>query len=111
MNRLIYRGEVYWVDFNPSIGGEIQKTRPAIIVSNNYCNKFLNRVQVVPITSNKERCYPCETIVSILEKEGKAMADQLMTISKKRLKDKICNIKESDMEKVSKIIMTQLNLR
>ena len=42
------RGEVWWVNFDPSIGGEIQKRRPAIIVSNDVANRHLNRVQVVP---------------------------------------------------------------
>jgi len=45
------RGEVWWVNFDPSLGGEIQKTRPAVIVSNNASNRVLNRLQVLPITS------------------------------------------------------------
>jgi mRNA interferase MazF len=57
------RGEVWWVDFDPSLGGEIQKTRPAVIVSNDASNRTLNRVQVVQITSNFSRVYPCEAAI------------------------------------------------
>jgi mRNA-degrading endonuclease toxin of MazEF toxin-antitoxin module len=51
------RGEVYWVRFDPAEGGEIKKTRPAIVVSNDTSNKILNRVQVVPVTSRTDRVF------------------------------------------------------
>jgi len=53
------RGEVWWVNFDPSLGGEMRKARPAVIVSNNASNRTLNRIQVVPITSRTDRVYPC----------------------------------------------------
>jgi mRNA interferase MazF len=106
------RGEVWWVevDFNPSVGGEIQKTRPAIIVSNNASNKILNRVQVVPITTNTSKCYPCEAYIKVDGKLSKVMADQLATVSKLRLKSKMGEISGKDMFDVERAIKTQLSL-
>ncbi len=59
------RGEVWWINFDPSVGGEIRKKRPAIIVSNNAANRNLNRVQVVPMTTNVSRIYPSEALIAL----------------------------------------------
>ena len=59
------RGEVWWVEFDPSVGTEIRKTRPAVIVSNDAANRNLARVVVVPMTSNTGRLYPGEAVVSV----------------------------------------------
>jgi mRNA interferase MazF len=104
------RGDVWWVNFEPSIGGEIRKKRPAIIVSNNAANKFLNRVQVIPITSNTDRLFPSEAYVTVAGKKGKAMADQLATVSKQRLSKCIGSVSDDEMNMVVEAIKTQLNL-
>jgi mRNA interferase MazF len=104
------RGEVWWVNFEPSIGGEIRKKRPAIIVSNNAANKFLNRVQVMPITSNTDRLFPSEAYVTVAGKKGKAMADQLATVSKQRLSKRIGSVSDDEMNMVVEAIKTQLDL-
>lgn len=105
------RGEVWWVSFDPSLGGEITKTRPAVIVSNNANNRASNRVQVVPLTSSTGKCYPCETLVTIKNTVSIAMADQVMTVSKLRFKDRIGELSENDMAQVNAILRLQLDLR
>jgi len=106
----IERGDVLWVNFEPSMGGEIKKTRPAIIVSNNAANVHLNRVQVVPITSNTDRCYPGEALVSLNGEMRKAMADQLTTVSKQRLGGRVGVLGSEDIARVEAAIAVQLAL-
>ena len=105
-----HRGEVFWVAFDPSIGGEIRKTRPVIIVSNDIANRELNRVQVVPLTGNVSRLYPSEAYVTLNGEQRKAMADQLSTISKLRLRDRLGRLAARDMEGVERAIRVQLGL-
>jgi mRNA interferase MazF len=104
------RGEVWWVNFDPSVGGEIRKKRPAIIISNDAANKYLNRIQVVPVTSNTEHQYPGEAYITVAGKKGKAMADQIATVSKLRLSKRIGVLSATDIKKVAEAIKVQLDL-
>ncbi|NJO84455.1 MAG: type II toxin-antitoxin system PemK/MazF family toxin [Blastochloris sp.] len=104
------RSEVWWVNVDSSVGGEIQKERPAVIVSNDIANRLLNRVQVVPLTSNVDRLYPSEAYVAVSGVQHKAIADQLTTVSKKRLTNQMGNISKSDFQAVERVIKIQLGL-
>jgi mRNA interferase MazF len=105
------RGEVWWVNFDPSLGGEIQKTRPAVIISNDAANKYLNRVQVIPLTSQKaDRVYPGEANVTFDGKPGKAMADQIATVSKERLLNRAGKLTQFEMQRIDRALNIQLGL-
>ncbi len=104
------RGEVWWVEFDPAVGFEVRKTRPAVIVSNDAANRYLARVVVIPLTSNTERQYPGEAIVSINGQASKAMADQIMAADKARLKTQIGKVDKTDMQAVEDAIRVHLSL-
>jgi mRNA interferase MazF len=104
------RGEVWWVNFDPSVGGEIRKKRPAVIISNDAANKYLNRVQIVPLTTKVGRVYPSEALVMLNDRQNKAMADQLTTVSKQRLINRAGTLTNPDMRKVEHVVKVQLGL-
>lgn len=104
------RGEVWWVEFDPSIGSEIRKTRPAVIVSNDAANRNLARVVVVPLTSSTGRQYPGEALVSVDGQSSKAMADQIMAADKARLKGQLGTVNKADMQAVEDAIRVHLGL-
>lgn len=104
------RGEVWWVEFDPAVGSEIRKTRPAVIVSNDAANRNLARVVVVPMTSNTGRQYPGEAVVTVAGQSSKAMADQIMAADKSRLKSQLATLTKADMLAVEDAIKVHLAL-
>lgn len=104
------RAEVWWVDFEPARVGEIRKTRPPVIVSNDVANANLNRPQVVPLTSNSGRLYPSEAQISVAGQVSKAMADQLATVANGRLGFQLGALSRDDLRQVERVLKIQLGL-
>ncbi len=105
------RGEVWWVSFDPSVGGEIQKTRPALILSNNAANAVPNLVIVVPLSSQTDRLHPGEAMVTLNGKQRKVKGDQIATASKQRLRNKAGVLSSLDLAAVEKAVLVQLGIR
>jgi mRNA interferase MazF len=104
------RGEVWWVEFDPAVGTEIRKTRPAVIVSNDAANRNLGRVVVVPLTNNTGRIYRSEAVVTISGQQNKAMADQITTADKTRLKTQLGSVSQKEIKAIEEAIKIHLAL-
>ena len=99
------------MDFEPAVGSEVKKVRPAVIVSNDASNAAMHRVQVVPVTSNTSRLYAFEAPLAVKGAAGKAMADQIMTADKRRLKKRIGRVTAPEMLAIERALRIQLGLR
>jgi mRNA interferase MazF len=104
------RGEIWWINFDPSIGQEVSKKRPAVIVSNDLSNRYLKRYQVVPLSSKTDKLYPSETLINLGDSASKVMADQLTTVSELRFLERIGQVNKTEMEQIERIIRLQLDL-
>lgn len=105
----ILKGEIYLADLNPTVGSEISKIRPVLIVSNDINNQYAAAVTIVPITSTTEKIYPFEIFLpkgeGSLTNKSKAKANQIRTIDKLRLKKQFGRINEETLRKIEKAIL------
>lgn len=108
---LIKRGDIFFVDFDPSKGTEIQKRRPSIILSHDLINEHSTRVIVAPITSNLKKVYSFEyAIIGKSFVSGKIMMDQMRSIDKSRLSERLGNLSVKEMQDIEHIIKFVLGL-
>ena len=110
MRRPPRRGEIYWVALDPALGTEIRKTRPAIVISNDSCNRYGARVVVLPLTSNVESLYPGEARVQVRGAPARALGDQLRSIDKSRLRSKIGTLGRDELLDVEEAVRITLGL-
>ncbi len=108
------RGDIWIVQLDPTMGSEIKKTRPAVVVSNNTNNEYSDTATVVPITSSTGTIYPFE--ISILSGEGglkydsNAKANQIRTVDKHRLTELIGFLSDKKVVELERAIAVHLDL-
>lgn len=112
---IIRRGEIFLASPDPTVGREISKTRPVVVVSNNKNNRYSGTVTILPITSRAvQKTYPFEVYLDAgkggLPKKSKIKADQIRTLDKRRLIKSIGVLPEDDMLCVHKAIQIHLDL-
>jgi len=105
------RGEIWWVALDPAIGTEIRKTRPAVVVSNDSCNRYGSRVVVLPITSHVESLYPGEARIEVGGKPARALGDQIRSLDRSRLRTRIGSLSEDDLRAVDAAVRITLDIR
>ena len=110
----ILKGEIYWANLSPTVGSEISKTRPVLIVSNDINNQYAATVSILPLTSTTAKIYPFEVFLpkgeGNLSNDSKAKANQIRTIDKQRIGDKIGKISASKLEEIETAILIHLGI-
>ena len=95
--------EIVLVNLDPTVGSEIKKTRPCVIISPNEMNKYLNTVVIAPMTSQSKK-YPTRIPVKHDNKKGWIVLDQIRTIDKQRIIKTLDNLTEKEIEGVKLIL-------
>ncbi|MBU3966616.1 MAG: type II toxin-antitoxin system PemK/MazF family toxin [Euryarchaeota archaeon] len=109
------RGDLYWVKLDPIEGSEIGKTRPAVVISNNINNEFADTVTVLPVTSSVGKVYPFEVFlkkgIANISGDSKVKANQIRTVDKKRLKERIGTIPDAILRDIEKAVNIHIELK
>jgi len=100
----IKRYEIYFADLNPTIGSEIKKVRPVVIISQDEMNEYLETVVICPLTSKLHSQWRSRLQIKCANKNAEIAVDQIRTISKRRLRKKIDGLSQSESAQLRKLI-------
>ena len=98
------RGEIHWVNLDPTIGSETKKNRPGLILSNDIGNEISRIIMIAPITSKTKIIYPFEVKIILLGKPAKIMLNQCRAVDKSRLGNKIDSLAPDLMRAVEEAL-------
>ena len=110
MNQTLRRGDVVWVELDPARGTEIRKTRPAVVISNDSCNRYGSRVVVLPVTSNVSSLFPGEARIELAGKPARVLGDQIRSVDKARLRSRIGRLRQEELREVEDAVKVTLGL-
>lgn len=100
---IVQQYEVFIVNLDPTIGSEIKKTRPCVIISPDEMNKYLDTVVIAPVTSQSKK-YPTRVKIDLEGKENWVVLDQIRTIDKSRLTKKITLVDRKGIAAIKNVI-------
>jgi mRNA interferase MazF len=98
---------VYWINLDPTIGSEVSKTRPCIVISPDEMNRFIKTVIIAPLT-HTIKLYPTRVVCKINDDKGSVMLDQIKTVDKTRIGNYITTITADEIEKIKSVINQML---
>ncbi len=104
---MVKQYDIYWVNLDPTVGSEIKKTRPCIIITPNFSNKILNTILIAPITSTI-RNFPMRVSITLKSKLGQVALDQIRCVDKGRLFDKIETLDQKSIQRLKAILSEYL---
>ncbi len=110
----ICRGEIYYADLSPVVGSEQGGYRPVLVLQNNKGNKYSTTIIIAPISSRiTKSCLPTHVLIEhdSLDKKSMVLLEQIRTIDKKRVAERICDVDEETMNKVEEAMKTSLGLK
>ena len=104
------RGDIHWVALDPTRDTDIRKTRPAVVISNDACNRFGTRVVVVPVTSNVDSLYPGEAVIRVKGAPARVLGDQIRSIDRGRLRARVARLTADELRDVETAVRITLGL-
>ncbi len=114
MNQPVRRGDIFWANLDPTIGVEIKKTRPVVVMSNDAINQHSRLVIVVPLTTNTARLSPSHVLIPQgeggLSQDSKALTEQIRAMDKQRLTTKIGALSERFLRLIEQAIRNSLDM-
>lgn len=114
--KLMRKGDIYFATLDPTVGSEVKKTRPVLIISNDLSNQFSSLLTIIPLTSQIKKLYPGEVLLAqaetSLSKDSKAQCNQIRAISKMRIQSAtpVGRVSECVMRRIHMAIQLHLDI-